>query len=137
MSDIKQALAMQRMAHRDLNALNGMRDSVVFADEIFGFHVQQAIEKSLKAWMCAIGLTYPLTHHINRLLMLLKEAGMDVDVFWWADEFTIYAHQARYEEGHLSADAPLDREGVMATVATLVSTIDAKIKTIQASITQP
>ena len=38
-------------------------------------HVQQAFEKSLKAWLCAIGMTYPFTHHINRLLMLLKVAG--------------------------------------------------------------
>ena len=49
MTDIKQADAMMRMAHRDMVALHGMRDAAVFADEIFGFHVQQAIEKSLKA----------------------------------------------------------------------------------------
>ena len=28
-----------------------MGDVIVFADEIFGFHAQQAIEKSLKAWL--------------------------------------------------------------------------------------
>ncbi|MBV5297254.1 MAG: HEPN domain-containing protein [Rhodoferax sp.] len=131
MSDLKQAQAMLRMAHRDLKALGGMHDDAVFADEIFGFHVQQAVEKSLKAWMCAIGMTYPFTHHLNRLLMLLKEAGMNVDAFWWADEFTIYAHQARYEEGHLSADAPLDRDQILAAVASLVQKINTQIKNIQ------
>lgn len=127
MSDIKQSQAMLRMAHRDLTALGGMHDATVFADEIFGFHVQQAVEKCLKAWMCAIGLTYPFTHHINRLLMLLQEAGMNVDAIWWADEFTIYAHQARYEEGHLSADAPLDRREILAAVANLVQKIETII----------
>ena len=70
MSDIKQAQAMLRMAHRDLNALRGMQNAEVFADEIFGFHVQQAVEKSLKAWMCTVGITYPFTHQISRLLVL-------------------------------------------------------------------
>ena len=56
--------------------------------------------------------------------MLLQEAGMNVDAIWWADEFTIYAHQARYEEGHLSADAPLDRREILAAVANLVQKIE-------------
>ena len=81
MSDIKQAQAMLRMAHRDLSALKGMQNAEVFADEIFGFHVQQAVEKSLKAWLCAIGITYPFTHQISRLLVLLRDAGSEVDAF--------------------------------------------------------
>jgi HEPN domain-containing protein len=124
MSDIKQAQAMLRMAHRDLSALKGMQNAEVFADEIFGFHVQQAVEKSLKAWMCALGITYPFTHQISRLLVLLRDAGSEVDAFWWLDEFTIYAHQARYEEGHVAADAPLDRENLIQSVGGLVSQVD-------------
>ena len=113
MTDIKQADAMMRMAHRDVTALHGMHDAVVFADEIFGFHVQQAVEKSLKAWMCALGLTYPFTHHINRLLVLLQDAGAEVEAFWWTDEFTLYAQQARYEEGFSEADEALNRRDVL------------------------
>ncbi len=128
MSDTKQADAMLRMAHRDLKALTGMQDTEVFADEIFGFHVQQAVEKSLKAWMCAIGLTYPFTHQINRLLVVLRDAGAVVDDFWWLDEFTIYAHQARYEEGHLAADAPLERDHLTQSVAVLLRQIESEIK---------
>jgi HEPN domain-containing protein len=128
MSDIKQADAMLRMAQRDLKALGGMQDTEVFADEIFGFHVQQAVEKSLKAWMCGIGIAYPFTHQIDRLLVLLRDAGAAVDAYWWLDEFTIYAHQARYEEGHVAADAPLDREGLTQSVGALVSHIAQKIR---------
>ena len=40
-----------RMARKDFDALRGMLDHPLFADEIFGFHAQQAIEKSLKAWL--------------------------------------------------------------------------------------
>lgn len=127
MSDIKQAQAMLRMAHRDLNALRGMQNAEIFAEEIFGFHVQQAVEKCLKAWMCAVGITYPLTHQISRLLVLLRDAGADVDAFWWLDEFTIYAHQARYEEGHAAADAPLERENLIQSVGALVSQVEKEI----------
>ena len=136
MSDIKQAAAMLRMAHRDLKALTGMQDADVFADEIFGFHVQQAVEKSLKAWMCAIGLTYPFTHHINRLLVVLKDAGASVEAFWWLDEFTIYAHQARYEEGHLAADAPLERDSLIQSVAELLRLIGDDIQ-VRSQATNP
>ena len=130
MPDIKQATAMLRMAHRDLSALRGMGDASVFADEIFGFHVQQTIEKSLKAWMCALGLSYPFTHHINRLLMLLKEAGANVEAYWWTDEFTIFAHQARYEEGHLEMDAPLARTSVLESTTGLLAHVERTVASL-------
>lgn len=127
MSDIKQADAMLRMARRNLKALGGMQDEMVFVDEIFGFHVQQAVEKCLKAWLCAIGITYPFTHQIDRLLVLLRDANEHVDAYWWLDEFTIFAHQARCEEGHVAADAPLERERLTRAVTSLVSQIEQKI----------
>ena len=48
MADLERARVMLRMAHRDFNALVGMLENPLFADEIFGFHVQQAVEKALK-----------------------------------------------------------------------------------------
>jgi HEPN domain-containing protein len=128
MPDIKQAAAMLRMAHRDLKALTGMTNVDVFADEIFGFHVQQAVEKSLKAWLCAIGLTYPFTHQINRLLVVLRDAGANIEAYWWLDEFTIYAHQARYEEEHLAGDAPLERDALTQSVDGLLGQVEEEIR---------
>lgn len=77
--------------------------------------------------MCAVGITYPFTHPINRLLVLLRNSGAEVDTFWWMDEFTIYAHQARYEEGHLAADAPLERESLLQNVGSLVNKVEQEI----------
>jgi hypothetical protein len=37
------------MAGKALQALQGMIDVHTFANEIFGFHAQQAVEKALKA----------------------------------------------------------------------------------------
>ncbi|MCY4585777.1 MAG: hypothetical protein OXB98_07035 [Bryobacterales bacterium] len=44
MSDRKQARLLVTAAEREISALHGMADAAVFADEIFGFHVQQAAE---------------------------------------------------------------------------------------------
>ena len=49
MRDGKQARILLEAAKRDYSALTGMDNPVVFSDEIFGFHVQQVIEKLLKA----------------------------------------------------------------------------------------
>ena len=36
------------VARKDFDALRGMENNDLFADEIFGFHAQQAVEKTLK-----------------------------------------------------------------------------------------
>ncbi len=72
MSDLKQARVLLTAAERDISALRGMADAAVFADEIFGFHAQQAAEKLLKAWLALLGETYPTTHDLDRLLAMLR-----------------------------------------------------------------
>ncbi len=47
MSDLEQARVMLLMAQKDLKALKGMLDVETFAEEVFGFHAQQASEKAL------------------------------------------------------------------------------------------
>ena len=68
MSDLKAARVLVEAAERDIAALRGMGDASVFADEIFGFHTQQATEKLFKAWLALLGDTYPLTHNLEQLL---------------------------------------------------------------------
>ncbi|MFZ1546787.1 MAG: HEPN domain-containing protein [Candidatus Nitrotoga sp.] len=109
MADFEHAQAMLRMAHKDFSALTGMLDNNLFADEIFGFHVQQAVEKALKAWLCIYDIAYPSTHDLARLLTLLERVGADVEQFWSLVQFTIFAVQARYEEGLTDLDEPLER----------------------------
>jgi hypothetical protein len=120
MRDIEQARSLVRLAHRDWMALTGMQGSPLFADEIFGFHAQQAVEKALKAWLCAKDQTYPLTHELLRLLALLENLDADAEPFWPLARFTPYAVQARYEEGPPEADEVLDRPAVVAEVQVLL-----------------
>ena len=49
MNDLEQAQELTRAAEKDISALRGMGDAATFADEIFGFHVQQAAGKLFKA----------------------------------------------------------------------------------------
>jgi HEPN domain-containing protein len=54
-----------------------MTDPGVFADEVFGFHAQQAIEKTLKAWIALLGQEYPFVHDVDALLNRLGGAQGD------------------------------------------------------------
>ena len=41
----------------------------------FGFHVQQAVEKLLKALLCQLSIEYKFTHDLDHLELQLKDAG--------------------------------------------------------------
>ncbi|MEO5333304.1 MAG: HEPN domain-containing protein [Magnetococcus sp. YQC-5] len=96
------------LARDDLKACRKMvRDVEDFSDAIFGLHIQQAIEKFFKAWLSALGVEYPKTHELHRLLMLLEESGAAIDQCHWVEEFNPFAVQFRYES--VFWDEPLDQ----------------------------
>ena len=78
MNDPEQARILLDAARRDLTALHGMDDAEIFADEIFGFHVQQTAEELLKAWLTLEGVSYPKTHDLRLLINQLAQHGVDV-----------------------------------------------------------
>jgi HEPN domain-containing protein len=62
-----------------------------------GFHLQQAVEKSLKVWLALKGVDYPKTHDLNPLLGLLEDEGENIERFWRLLELNPFAVQFRYE----------------------------------------
>jgi len=62
-----------------------------------GFHLQQAVEKSLKAWLAFKSVDYPRTHDLSLLLGLLEDRGESIDSFWSLLELNSFAVQFRYE----------------------------------------
>lgn len=80
-SDRDEAYILLLAARKDWRALSGMRDETIFADEIFGFHAQQAVEKTLKAWLALCGVAYPRTHDISLLLSVLRMQEQDVEEY--------------------------------------------------------
>lgn len=127
MADLEHARSLLRMAHKDFNALVGMQENVLFADEIFGFHVQQAVEKALKAWLSACDVVYPMSHELARLLALLENQGAVVDAYWPLVQYTVFAVQARYEEGIADLDEPIDRAVEVENVGALLAHVEQVI----------
>ena len=95
MRDPKCARVMLQAAERDLLTLRYMNSRV--PDESFGFHVQQAAEKALKALMALLGRKYPLTHNHYDLFALLDEEGVATGFYRPLSSFTPYAVEFRYE----------------------------------------
>ena len=64
-------LALLAIARRDLQAAQGMTDTTTFHEAVWGFQVQQTIEKALKAWLYLSGVEPPFTHDLVALLQVV------------------------------------------------------------------
>ena len=126
MSDPKQARVLLEAAERDVSALRGMGDTAVFADEVFGFHAQQAAEKLFKAWLASLGETYRLSHDLALLLDLLNARGMDVARFDGLVDYTRYAVRLRYAAADPGAN-PLDRRTAVRRVEALLDEVRQRL----------
>lgn len=122
MSERENAAALLAMAEKDLRALNGMSDAEVFAEEVFGFHVQQAAEKALKAWIAALGQEYPLTHNLATLVSVLQGHGVEVEALWDLVEYNPFGVQFRYQALD-EAEPPLDREVAVGQLSQLLGRV--------------
>jgi HEPN domain-containing protein len=97
-----------------------MRDVQTFADEIFGFHAQQATEKALKAWLSWCGIAYPRIHDLEELLALLTQHDIAVpESFRGLCDLTDFAVQFRYETFE-EEDEALDRPAMIHQVEAFV-----------------
>ena len=123
---------MFTMARKDLDALSGMNDAATFADEVFGFHAQQAVEKTLKAWSCILGVEYPKTHDIRLLLRILRERGCQVEGLRDLVEYNAFAVEFRYEPFD-TPDEPLDRPAVLSNVKNLVEHVERLVRDAEAA----
>ncbi len=110
-------------AHRDLKALTGMLNADIFEDEIFGSHVQQAAEKTLKAWLAILGEIYPYTHNLTRLFKKLQALDCDVSDYTNLAIFSAFAEQIRYL-GVSSDEAPIARKSRISQVQSLYDHVD-------------
>jgi len=126
MADYDEARQLLAAAFKDWRALKGMADPEVFADEVFGFHAQQAVEKALKSWLTLLGVEYPRTHDLSLLLNMLKGQGQAVEPFYGLIEFNPYAVQYRYGAFD-EVGAPLDRSAVVNRVTELLRTVEAMV----------
>lgn len=118
MRAIENARMLMVMAGKDVRALAALADPESVDDEIFGFHAQQAVEKSLKAWISTIGGTFGRIHDLSQLFAILADLGCDVGRFEDLDMLNPFAVELRYEV--METEEPrLDRVTCMVQVQEL------------------
>ena len=91
-----EALSMLRIARRDLKAAQVLQDKAI-DEAIWGFQIQQVVEKALKAWLFHLGEDPPLIHNLTALLERIAAAGADAEAFRCLEAFTIFVVQFRYD----------------------------------------
>ena len=126
MSDVKCARILVEAAEKDLSALRHMGNADAFADEIFGLHAQQAVEKLFKAWLALLGEIYPLVHDLRRLLEMLTAHEPEAHRFGALIGYTPYAMQFRYTGQDMPA-ASLDREMIVEEVSMLLEEVRRRL----------
>lgn len=92
-----EAERLLRVARRDLKMARRLLDPDV-EEASWGWAVQQCLEKTLKAWLHAVGTKPPQTHDLARLLLLLQDAGVDITELLTLRAFTTFAVQCRYDD---------------------------------------
>lgn len=115
------ATKLLRLARRDLAAAARLLPNEV-PEAIWGFHIQQAIEKALKGWLHSLGIEPPYTHDIRRLVMILEQQDCDVSSLHCFSAFTVFAVQWRYDDE--VDELALDRQAVMSMVEQLIRAVE-------------
>lgn len=94
----REAARMLRIALRDLKAARSMVDLDLFDEPSWGFHVQQATEKALKALISALEHEYPRTHDLALLFRLVNDFGGNPIPYQALENFTAFGAKLRYED---------------------------------------
>ena len=90
------ARSMLTIARRDLKPAWILQDASI-AEASWGFQVQQAVEKALKAWLFQLGDSPPFTHDLVVLFKRLLRVGADVEAHRDLARFTDFSVQFRYD----------------------------------------
>ncbi|MEW6350273.1 MAG: HEPN domain-containing protein [Thermodesulfobacteriota bacterium] len=127
MIDREDAERMLSLAHVDFQAVRNMMDAERFADSVFGFHAQQAVEKALKAWLSLRSVAYPKTHDLTALITLLEtRTGADCGPFLRVKELTDFAVPFRY--AFLTLPEPLNRPELVLLVGSVLEHVKRLIE---------
>jgi HEPN domain-containing protein len=105
-----------RKAQSDLNAARALAVDPGQGDDVIGFHVQQTVEKSVKAVLAFLDVDYPRTHDIDYLVRQLVKRSVSVPgALLEARWVSMWGVFTRYDdlETVLDRDAAID----IATVA--------------------
>ncbi len=101
------AALLVRKAQADASTVAVLVDRPEIADDILGFHTQQAIEKALKAVLVLHEVAFPRSHDLGFLLELFSEHSIALPAdLERAASYTPWAVEFRYDD---PAPPALDR----------------------------
>jgi HEPN domain-containing protein len=69
-----------------------------FEEPTWGYQIQQATEKALKAWISSLNHDYPRTHDLARLSSLIRDLGDDPSPYQPLLRFSPYGMRLRYDD---------------------------------------
>ena len=124
---LSEAEGLLRIAAADLETAVASTDPTTFREAAWGFWLQQAVEKALKAWLLHVqGDDPPLSHDLRRLLRLL--AAVDPAAMDWSDlgVLTVYAVQFRYDAD--STPLELNRLAYNQRATELLDHVDERLR---------
>ncbi len=97
MSPHNQAIELLSLAQKDYKAAVILARAEEPQMEAAGFHLQQVVEKALKAWLSLKDIVFPRTHDLSLLLGLLEDADQGIESYWELLALNPFAVQFRYE----------------------------------------
>ena len=130
MHDLETAHGLLIMAGKDLRVLEILAAAEEFPEEAFGFHAQQAVEKTLKAWLALNGHEPPRTHSLRILIISLEKCGEDVSDLWDFAELSPFSVQFRYET-FPGIESSLDCMELMQKVQKLVERVEGRRQSLE------
>ena len=88
-----------------------------YNDEMYlnnaAYHLQQAVEKTLKGALECVGITVPNTHKITKLLSMISNHGANLCITQWLDDhsemLSSWEAETRYNMDFLVEKRKLDR----------------------------
>jgi HEPN domain-containing protein len=112
-----------RKARGDLGAAQALNAAEGHPDYVVGFHLQQTVEKALKAILAINAVEILYTHNLNLLVDAARGAGADVpDVVAGAGPWlTPWGVTFRYDED----DDDLDRDAALEAATAAVALAEA------------
>lgn len=127
MSPREQGEMLLRKAAADEALVEKVIDDHDIANELVGYHCQQAVEKLLKARLVELGVNYPKTHNLLALVELLEDQGKQLPSdLADLDLLTPYATIYRYED--LPQVGAFDRKMAREFIRRLRAWVEAELK---------
>jgi len=127
MSPREQSEMLLRKAAADEALVEKVIDDHDIANELVGYHCQQAVEKLLKARLVDLGVNYPKTHNLLALVELLEAQGKQLPSdLADLDRLTPYATIYRYED--LPQIGAFDRKMAREFIRRLRAWVEAELK---------